>query len=93
MIPDGSRQPGYDSDRFEIMRTVEMESWTESRLANQQKMGHGYDITSENHSRAISPADTMDLKNNMVHSSPASTTSSISGPSESKFPFDDRHAR
>lgn len=93
MITNESRQPGYDSDRFEIMRTVEMESWTESRLANHNKMGHGYDITSENHGRAISPAESLDLKNGMVRSSPASATSSISGPSETQFPFDDRRAR
>jgi hypothetical protein len=92
IIPDESRQPGYDSDRFEIMRTVEMESWTESRLANHNKMGHGYDISSENYGRAISPADSMDLKHGMVHASSASATSSISGPSDTPFPFENRQA-
>jgi hypothetical protein len=75
------------------MRTVEMESWTESRLANHKKMGHGYDISSDNHGRAMSPADSMDLKHGMVHASSASADSSISGPNDTPYSFDDRQAR
>jgi hypothetical protein len=93
VITDDSRQPGYDSDRFEIMRTVEMESWTESRLANHKKMGHGFDITTEDHSRAMSPADSMDMKNGIVHGSSSSTTSSISGPSDKHYAFEIGQAR
>ena len=89
LVADDHRQPGYDSDRFEIMRTIEMESWTESRLANHDKMGHGYDITSENHPRALSPTDSLDMKNGMVYTSAASAKSSGSG-QDSQSPFGDR---
>ncbi|KAJ6110063.1 hypothetical protein N7486_002298 [Penicillium sp. IBT 16267x] len=67
-----SRQAGYESDRFEIMRTVEMETWTESRLAH-----HNYMMGTNN--RAISPEDDIEMKGDpMVYTSPASGTSSIS---------------
>ncbi|CAI7604265.1 unnamed protein product [Penicillium glandicola] len=81
------------SDRVEIMRTVEMESWTESRVATHDKMGHGYDITSDNHSRALSPVESIETKRGMVHASPASASSSISGPSDTHSPFADRQSR
>lgn len=85
MITDDSRQPVYDSDRFGIVLTVEMEIRTESGLANHDKSGHDYDITSEDGSRAISPVGSTDMKNSVVHTSPARATSSISGPSENQY--------
>ncbi|KAJ5795064.1 hypothetical protein N7457_001663 [Penicillium paradoxum] len=91
---DDVRQPGYDSDRFEIMRTVEMESWSESRAANQGKLGHDYDITSEGHNRTLSPVETIEMKNDVMHTSAASVSSSVSsGPSDSQSPFDNRQSR
>ncbi|KAJ5562839.1 hypothetical protein N7461_001600 [Penicillium sp. DV-2018c] len=69
----------YENDRFEIMRTVEMKSWTESRLASPDgpdHMGHTYDITSGPNSRALSPVHDIEAKNGMVHISSASDNSS-----------------
>jgi hypothetical protein len=74
------------------MRTVEMESWTESRLAHHDKMGHVYGITSENHPRALSPTDSLDMKNGMVYTSAASDKSSGSG-RDTQSPFGDRPPR
>lgn len=85
MITDNSRQPGYDSDRFEIIRTVEMKIWTESQLSNHNKSSHDFDIISEGDGHAISPVGSTDMKNGVVHASPASATSSISGPSETQY--------
>lgn len=85
-------QPGYDSDRFEIMRTVEMESWTESRLAHHKEMGHAFDISADNHSRAISPSS-VDMKNGVVHASPTSAASSFSGPSDRHYDCEIGQAR
>jgi hypothetical protein len=65
------------------MRTVEMKSWTESRLASPDQMGHAYDITSERNSRALSPVHAIEVKNGMVHVSSASDNSSVSEPSDS----------
>ncbi|KAJ5512360.1 hypothetical protein N7463_001912 [Penicillium fimorum] len=93
LVADGLHQPSYNSDRFEIMRTIEMESWTESRLVGHDKMGHGYDITSDNHSRAPTPADSIEIKRSMVHVSPSSTTSSVSGPGDTNSPFGERQSR
>lgn len=72
------------------MRTVEMGSWTESRLARHDRMGHGYDITFDNHSRALNPEDSIDIRMSMVHASPTSADSSASGPSSR---FHDRQSR
>lgn len=63
---------GYDSDRFEIMRTVEMETWTESRLAH-----HNAVIGTDN--RALSPDDDIEMKRDpVVYTSTASGKSSTS---------------
>lgn len=75
------------------MRTVEMESWTESRLPGPDKMGHGYDITFNNHGRALNPVDSIDIKMSMVYASPMSVGSSASGPSDTHSHFDDRQSR
>lgn len=93
LVADDSHPSGYNSDRFEIIRTVEMESWTESRLAGHGKMGHGYDITFDNHSRALNRADGIDIKMSMVYASPKSASSSASGPSDTHSHFDDRQSR
>lgn len=93
LVVDDSHPSGYNSDRFEIIRTVEMESWTESRLAGHGKMGHGYDITFDNHSRALNRADGIDIKMSMVYASPKSASSSASGPSDTHSHFDDRQSR
>ncbi|KAJ5398794.1 hypothetical protein N7465_009283 [Penicillium sp. CMV-2018d] len=93
LAADDSHPPGYNSDRVEIMRTVEMESWTESRLAGHDKMGHGYDITFDNHSRVFNPVDSIDIKMSMVYASPMSAGSSASGPSDTHSHFDDRQSR
>ncbi len=68
-----SRKGDYESDRFEIMRTVEMETFTESRLAHHDSLGHTYDIGTEN--RAVSP-ESIEMKH--VFSSAASEKSSSS---------------
>lgn len=90
LVADDLHQPSYNSDRFEIMRTVEMESWTESRLANHDKMGHGYDITSDNHSRPVTPEGSIETKKSIVYTSPTSADSCASGPSDTHSPSDDR---
>ncbi|KAJ5663398.1 hypothetical protein N7507_004129 [Penicillium longicatenatum] len=64
-------QAGYESDRFEIMRTVEMETWTESRLAHHNEM-MGID------NRAISPDDIEMKQDPMIITSAASANSSTS---------------
>ncbi|KAJ5345291.1 hypothetical protein N7541_007784 [Penicillium brevicompactum] len=84
-------QPGYDSDRFEIMRTVEMESWTESRLAHHKEMGHAFNVSTDT-SRAISPSS-VDMKNGVVHASPTSAASSFSGPSDQHYDCEIGRAR
>ncbi|KOS44693.1 hypothetical protein ACN38_g4407 [Penicillium nordicum] len=93
LVADDSHPSGYNSDRFEIMRTVEMESWTESRLPGPDKMGHGYDITFNNHGRALNPVDSIDIKMSMVYASPMSVGSSASGPSDTHSHFDDQQSR
>lgn len=85
MITGDSRQPVYDSDRFGIVRTVEMEIWTESGLVNHDKSGHDYDITSEDGSHVIYPVGSTDMKNGVLYASSASAASSISGPSETQY--------
>ncbi|KAJ5958330.1 uncharacterized protein N7479_005480 [Penicillium vulpinum] len=93
LAADGSHQLASSSDRFEIMRTVEMESWTESRLTSHDKMGHDYDITSDNHSHAPTPTDSIEIKRSMVYVSPISAGSSVSGPGDTHSPFGDRQSR
>lgn len=85
-----SRHAGYESDRFEIMRTVEMETWSESRLAHHNNMGPVYNISSED-CRAGSPENGFDVKQNgVIITSAASSKSSGSVPREADSPFADR---
>ncbi|KAJ5628661.1 hypothetical protein N7490_010889 [Penicillium lividum] len=62
---------GYESDRFEIMRTVEMEILSESRLAHHNNM-MGID------NRAMSPEDIERKQDPIVFTSAASEKSSTS---------------
>ncbi|CEJ60543.1 Putative Integral membrane protein [Penicillium brasilianum] len=71
-----SRKGDFESDRFEIMRTVEMETWTESRLAHHDAIGHTFDIGT--HNRASTP-ESIEMKHGgAVFSSAASEKSSSS---------------
>ena len=73
------------------MRTVEMESWTESRLAHHKEMGHAFNVSTDT-SRAISPSS-VDMKNGVVHASPTSAASSFSGPSDQHYDCEIGRAR
>lgn len=85
-----ARQAGYESDRFEIMRTVEMESWTESRVTHNKNMGHAYNISTDN-TRTMSPDNDIELKQtSTVYSSAASDKSLDSLPRSAVSPFEDR---
>ncbi|KAF7719585.1 Uncharacterized protein PECH_005492 [Penicillium ucsense] len=71
-----SQTADFDNDRFEIMRTVEMETYSESRLPHHENMGHTFDIGTDG--RAGSPTS-IELKNGAtVFSSAASDKSSSS---------------
>lgn len=71
------------------MRTVEMETWSESRLAHHDHMGRAYDLSRED-ARAMSPESGFDGKQNgVVITSAASSKSSGSLPDS---PFGDRRA-
>ena len=86
-----SRQPGYESDRFEIMRTVEMETWSESRLAHHRELDRSYDFSNEP-PRAISPTSAIDMKQHgVVITSAASSKSSGSTPHENEWPLGNGH--
>ncbi|KAJ6107400.1 hypothetical protein N7523_008723 [Penicillium sp. IBT 18751x] len=88
-----SRQPGYESDRFEIMRTVEMETWTESRLAHHRDMDRSYDFSNEP-TRAISPTSAIDMKQHgVVITSAASSKSSSSTQRENEWPLGNGHPK
>ncbi|KAJ5182712.1 hypothetical protein N7492_000328 [Penicillium capsulatum] len=92
MVMGRDRQTGYESDRFEIFRTVEMESFSESRLANHNPIGHDYDVSVEPH--AISPEDEVELKQGtMVFTSAASDHSSGSPSRDAESPFADQQGR
>jgi hypothetical protein len=81
------RQAGYESDRFEIMRTVEMETWTESRLAHHREIEKSYDFSSES-PRAVSPENAIDMKQHgVIITSGASSKSSGSTSHEAEWPL------
>lgn len=65
MVGRDSRHAGSESDRFEIMRTVEMEAWSESRLSQHDHIGPAY-ATSPEDARAISPDYGLDAKHGRV---------------------------
>lgn len=71
-----SRHTGYESDRFEIMRTVEMETWSESRVARHDHMGRVYDLDA----CAVKPGSEFDIKQNtvVITSAASSTSGSLS---------------
>ncbi|KAJ5689103.1 hypothetical protein N7462_003495 [Penicillium macrosclerotiorum] len=76
MPANDARHGGYESDRFEIMRTVEMESWTESRLAHHDEINPAYGVSTN--TRAISPESIEMKQGGTVFSSAASGKSSSS---------------
>lgn len=84
-----SRQAGYDSDRFEIMRTVEMETWSETRLAHHDHVDRVYDLSRED-ARAIPPEGGFDVKQNGVVITSAASSKSSGSLTDS--PFGDRRA-
>lgn len=83
MIED--RQYGYQGDttvdRMEVLRTVEMETWTENRRPSHSNNSQ---VTS-NHTRVATPTHHVDLKNTgVVYTSPGSDVSSTSLTRDSK---------
>lgn len=81
----------YESDRFEIMRTVEMETWTESRLAHHREIEKSYDFSAGS-PRAVSPENAMDMKQHgVVITSGASSRSSGATSPEAEWPLGNGH--
>lgn len=81
----------YESDRFEIMRTVEMETWTESRLAHHREIEKSYDFSAGS-PRAVSPKNAMDMKQHgVVITSGASSRSSGATSPEAEWPLGNGH--
>ncbi|PYH65352.1 uncharacterized protein BO88DRAFT_446217 [Aspergillus vadensis CBS 113365] len=83
MIED--RQYGYQGDttvdRMEVLRTVEMETWTENRRPSHSNNSQ----VMSNHTRVATPTHHVDLKNNgVVYTSPGSDVSSTSLTRDSK---------
>lgn len=90
-IATDSRQTGFESDRFEIMRTVEMETWSESRLTHHRETDISYEFSNEP-PRAISPTSAIDMKQHgVVVTSAASSKSSDSAPHENNWPLGNGH--
>lgn len=92
LVISTDRQGGYESDRFEIIRTVEVESFSESRSANHNAIGHGYDVSAVPH--AISSDNAIELKQGgMIFTSAASDSSSGSPAHDADSPFADQRGR
>ncbi|EAW24072.1 uncharacterized protein NFIA_036440 [Aspergillus fischeri NRRL 181] len=89
-----SRQYGIDGlsivEPFEVMRTVEMETWTEPRVSHQSATG---DDLSSSRTRVATPTTHFDLKNETtVYTSPGSHRSSASlNRDKPGSPFGDEH--
>ncbi|KAL4890065.1 hypothetical protein BDV59DRAFT_195191 [Aspergillus ambiguus] len=79
-------------DRLEVMRTVEMKTWTESRNPSDEEIGR-YGVSS-NHSQIGSATHPNDYRNDrMVYASPGSDKSSMSlTRGSTTSPFGDRQA-
>ncbi|RJE22605.1 integral membrane protein [Aspergillus sclerotialis] len=88
-----SRSHGKDPlDRFEVLRTVELETWSESRIPGQDT-GHAYDVTSQ-HNRLGSSDGSLEQNNDrMVYTAPGSSKSSdtIIHGITTDSPFTDKH--
>ncbi|PYI09979.1 integral membrane protein [Aspergillus sclerotiicarbonarius CBS 121057] len=81
------RQYGYEGDtmvdRMEVMRTVEMETWTENRRPS-HNAGNDSKVES-NHTRVASPTHHINLKSDgVIYTSPGSEVSSTSLTRDSK---------
>lgn len=86
------RHAGYESDRFEIIRTMEIESFSESRITNDNTTGHGYDVSAKPY--AISLDKEIDLKQiDTMFTSSASHSSSASRSLDKDSPFADQPGR
>ncbi|KAH1499024.1 hypothetical protein LV164_004613 [Aspergillus fumigatus] len=89
-----SRQHGIEGlsivEPFEVMRTVEMETWTEPRVSHQSATGN--DLSSSR-TRVATPITHFDLKNETtVYTSPGSHRSSASlSRDKPGSPFGDEH--
>ncbi|KMK59318.1 integral membrane protein [Aspergillus fumigatus Z5] len=89
-----SRQHGIEGlsivEPFEVMRTVEMETWTEPRVSHQSATGN--DLSSSR-TRVATPTTHFDLKNETtVYTSPGSHRSSASlSRDKPGSPFGDEH--
>ncbi|KAE8387950.1 hypothetical protein ETB97_007918 [Aspergillus alliaceus] len=78
-------------ERLEVYRTVEMESWTESRNPN-DTIDNDVNMPS-NHARVTTPNHDFDLKyNGAVYTSPGSEKSSASLNRVTSSPFKDKHS-
>ncbi|RHZ62348.1 hypothetical protein CDV55_105770 [Aspergillus turcosus] len=90
-----SRQYGVEGlsivEPFQVMRTVEMETWTESRGSHQSAI-RDYDLSSS-HARVATPTTHFDLKNeSTVYTSPGSHKSSASlNRDKPRPPFEDEN--
>ncbi|GFF22079.1 hypothetical protein IFM61606_01218 [Aspergillus udagawae] len=90
-----SRQYGIEglsiAEPFEVMRTVEMETWTEPRVSHQSATGD-HDLSSSR-TRVATPTTHFDLKNeSTVYTSPGSHKSSASlNRDKPGSPFGDEH--
>ncbi|OJJ41408.1 hypothetical protein ASPWEDRAFT_99978 [Aspergillus wentii DTO 134E9] len=78
-------------DRFEVMRTVEMETWSESRTPT-HAVGSFHDIQS-NHTRVETPVNAVDLKDGAVtYTSPGSSKSGSMTHAITDSPFEDKNS-
>ncbi|OGM50191.1 integral membrane protein [Aspergillus bombycis] len=78
-------------ERFEVYRTVEMETWTESR--NPSEPTDNTHSMPANHARVTTPNHDFDLKyNTAVYTSPGSEKSSASLTRQTSSPFKDKHS-
>ncbi|GAB1197464.1 hypothetical protein APSETT444_006758 [Aspergillus pseudonomiae] len=78
-------------ERFEVYRTVEMETWTEAR--NPSEPADNAHSMPANHARVTTPNHDFDLKyDSAVYTSPASEKSSASLTRQTSSPFKDKHS-
>lgn len=86
-----------NDDRLEVLRTVEMETWSEAKKPGQRGVGHVYDITSQTE-RGMSPVGSLEQREpETVYAAPGSSQSSdtitnaVSPTKDSQSPFADKH--
>lgn len=85
-----------NDDRLEVLRTVEMETWSEAKKPGQRGVGHVYDVTSQTE-RGISPVGSLEQREpETVYAAPGSSQSSdtithaVSPTKDSQSPFADK---